>query len=69
MLVTAAFYGKFKQLFLINGKGHFYAALALLGISNNAVKGMQKAWPNFCRAKMLANFVPPFTTALEVAKS
>ncbi|WP_440904811.1 hypothetical protein ACMZOO_00865 [Catenovulum sp. SX2] len=55
-------------MFLIIGKGHFYAALALLGISNNAVKGMQKAWPNFCGAKMLANFVPPFTAALDINK-
>ncbi|WP_016956036.1 hypothetical protein [Catenovulum agarivorans] len=56
-------------MFLIIGKGHFYAAFELSGISNNAVKGMQKAWPNFCGAKMLANFIPPFTTALEIAKS
>ncbi len=48
MLVTAAFCVKFKHSLLIVGKGRFYAALALLGISNNAVKGMQKAWPNFC---------------------
>ncbi len=37
-------------------------------LANNAVKGMQKAWPNFCGAKMLANFIPPFTTALAISE-